>query len=152
MSPAANFAGIAVLVLSPTSRTYSTDVSVRQEHLAVFTKGLLDTAFYYGALLVEGIKNAFAKLFVFRRVSRVIIIEADIKTLEIPQVFGIYFFNQLFGGDTGVAGANHNRRAVRIIGAKIQTAIAAQFLEPHPDIRLAIFDKMTYMDWGVCVW
>lgn len=81
----------------------------------------------------------------------IIVVEPDIKALEIFRVVGVDFLNQFFGCDSGVAGANHNRCAVSVVGTEIQAVIAAELLEPHPDVRLAIFHNMTYMDWGVCI-
>ena len=76
---------------------------------------------------------------------RVIIIEFDMKFLKVPQVLFMNIINKLFGADTGLPGAYHNRCAVSVVCTEIEALIAAKFLKSHPDIRLEIFHKVTDM-------
>ncbi len=48
----------------------------------------------------------------------VVIIEFDVKAVEICHVLLVHLLDHLFGADAGCAGANHNRSAVGVIGAK----------------------------------
>src|SRR6056297_2097433 len=43
-------------------------------------------------------------------------------------------------------GANHDRRAVCIVGADVDTAMPAEFLKTDPDVGLDVFDQMPDMD------
>ena len=71
--------------------------------------------------------------------SRVVIVEFDMESVEIGFMFLLHLPDQLFRINPGFAGANHNGRAVRVVCAEIQTFVAAHFLETHPNIRLKIF-------------
>jgi hypothetical protein len=51
-------------------------------------------------------------------------------------MFLIHAPNQFFGTYSRGTGAYHDRSPVRIVSAKIQALIAADFLEADPDIRL----------------
>ncbi len=48
-------------------------------------------------------------------------------------------------------GANHDRRAVRVVGTDIDAAIAAQLLETHPDVGLDVLDQVPDVDRAVGV-
>ena len=45
-----------------------------------------------------------------------------------------------------LAGAHHDRRAVRVVGADVDGAVAAQLLEAHPDVGLDVLDQMAQVD------
>jgi len=83
--------------------------------------------------------------------SRIVIVELDIKTIEIRLVFFVDPPYQLFGVYAGAAGTYHNGRAMRIVGAEVQALVAANLLKPHPDIGLEILYQMPYMDRTVCI-
>ena len=51
--------------------------------------------------------------------------------------------NQLCFRTIFLIGTDHDRGAMRVISAKVNAAVAPQFLETHPDIRLDILDKMS---------
>ena len=54
--------------------------------------------------------------------------------------------DELFRGDAVLLGAQHDRRAVGIVGADVMAFVAAQLLEAHPDIGLDIFNQMADVD------
>ena len=43
-------------------------------------------------------------------------------------------------------GADHDRRAVRVVGTHVDAAVAAQLLKAHPDIGLDVLDQMAEVD------
>ena len=74
--------------------------------------------------------------------SGVVVIEANIKIRKILAVFFAYALHQLFGGYTFGFGAQHDRRAVGVVGAHVNALVSAQFLKPHPDVGLNVFHHM----------
>jgi hypothetical protein len=66
----------------------------------------------------------------------VVIVEFDKEVVEVCFVLFMHAINKLFGLDIFGPRANHNRGAVSIVGAEVETLIAAQFLEADPDIGL----------------
>ncbi len=50
--------------------------------------------------------------------------------------------DELFRGDAFLFGAEHDRRAVGIVGAGIPAFIALHFLETDPDVGLDVFDQV----------
>ena len=48
-------------------------------------------------------------------------------------------------------GADHDRRAVRVVGAEIDRLVAAELLEPHEDVGLDVLDEVPEMDVAVGV-
>ena len=56
---------------------------------------------------------------VLGRMGGVIVVEFHVKAVEVGAVFGVYLPDECFGVYSGFAGAYHNGRAVRVIGAKV---------------------------------
>ena len=48
-------------------------------------------------------------------------------------------------------GADHDRRAVRVVGADVNAAMPAQLLEPDPDVGLDVLDQMADVDMAIGV-
>ena len=46
----------------------------------------------------------------------------------------------------GLPGANHDRRAVRVVGTDVDAAVADELLESHPDIGLDVLDQVADVD------
>ena len=59
--------------------------------------------------------------------------------------------DELLGRNAFLARANHNRRAVRIVGAHIDAIIPAHLLKPHPKIGLHILHQVPHMNIAVRV-
>ncbi len=78
-------------------------------------------------------------------VRRVVVIEANMKTGKIAGMLVMHPCNQRFGGNPLLFGTQHNRRAVRIVGANIPALVPAHFLETHPDVGLNVLDQMAKM-------
>jgi len=83
--------------------------------------------------------------------SCVIVIEFDVKAIEVCSVLFVHLLNQRFGAYAGSTCAYHNWGAVSVIGAKVKTLVSAHFLEADPDIGLEIFDQVPYVYRAVCV-
>jgi hypothetical protein len=54
--------------------------------------------------------------------------------------------DQLFLAAAFLPGADHDRRAVRVVGADVDAAVPAQLLEPHPDVGLDVLDQVADVD------
>ena len=76
----------------------------------------------------------------------VVIVEIDAEIGEIAQVLGCMRSISCFRGDAFGLGAQHDRRAVRVVGADVDAFVAAQFLKTHPDVGLHVLEHMADMD------
>jgi hypothetical protein len=64
---------------------------------------------------------------------------------------GVHRVDEVFLFDSLCPGAEHDCRAVRIIGADVHAVITPQFLETHPNVGLDILNEMTDVYMTVCV-
>ena len=71
------------------------------------------------------------------------------KTAEVAQVFAVAFVDELLRRDAFLLSAQHDRRAVRVIGANVVAFMAAQALEAYPDIGLDIFHHVAEVNRAV---
>ena len=60
-----------------------------------------------------------------------------------------YAVDQLFRRDAFLFGAQHDRRAVGVVGANIVAFVALHLLEAHPDVGLDVFDQVAEVDAAV---
>ena len=77
------------------------------------------------------------------------VVETDPEAGVVAFVFGVDAVDQLFRGDALAVRAQHDGRAVGVIGADVQAVVAAQFLEAHPDIGLDRLQQVPDMDRAV---
>ena len=75
-------------------------------------------------------------------VGAAVVVELDMESLEIRNVFMPYAVYQLLGRDAFLLGAQHDRRAVGVVGADIMHLVALHFLKAHPDVGLDVFDQV----------
>ena len=148
---AASLARIAVLVLGAALRTFALDEAVGQKHVLFRIVELLDCAAHDFAVGFQCGVDAVDKLPVLGGVCAVVVVKADMKTVEIGAVLGVHTVDHLFRGDAGLLGRQHDRRAVRVVGADVMAGIAAHFLHPHPDVGLDVFDEVAEVDGAVGV-
>ncbi|EFC53437.1 hypothetical protein NEISUBOT_03440 [Neisseria subflava NJ9703] len=146
---AANFAVVAVLVLSVAFGAFAFDEAVGQEHLFFGVEKLLDDAALNLAVGFQRAVNLFGKLFVFRGMGAVIIVVADAETGKVGEVLFAHFGNHVFGRDALFLRGQHHGRAVGVIGAAVVAFVAAQFLEAHPNVGLNVFDHVAEVDAAV---
>ncbi len=71
------------------------------------------------------------------------------ESLEIGNMLVPHPVYQLFGRDAFLLGAQHDRRAVGIVGADIMHLVAPHLLEAHPDVGLDVFDQVAEVDAAV---
>ena len=68
------------------------------------------------------------------------------KPLEVAQVSLLHVGDQRFLAAPFLASADHDRGAVRVVGAEVEAAVAAQLLKAHPDVGLDVLHQMAQMD------
>src|SRR3984957_4843205 len=73
------------------------------------------------------------------------------KALQVPGPVGRDACNQFLRGDALGLGLEHDRRAMRIIGADEMHDIAEHPLEAYPDISLDVLHDVADMEWPVGV-
>src|SRR3989338_3794914 len=73
------------------------------------------------------------------------------ETIEICLMLMPHAVYQLFRRDAFLLGAQHDRRAVGVVGAYIMHLVPLHLLEAHPDVGLDVFDQMTEVDAAVGV-
>ena len=70
----------------------------------------------------------------------------DVEFGEVALVFLLHIGDQRFLAATFLSCADHDRRAVRVIGTHVETPMSAQLLKPNPNIGLDILDQVAQMD------
>ena len=78
-------------------------------------------------------------------------VEVDLEAGEVGQVSLAHLGDQLPLAAALGAGADHDRRAVRVVGAEIDAVVAAELLEADEDVSLNVLDQMPEMDVAVGV-
>ena len=78
-------------------------------------------------------------------------VEGDLKAGEVSEVRLPHAGDEILLAAALGLGANHDRRAVGIVGAEIDRAVAAKFLEADKNIGLDVLDQMPEMDVAVGV-
>ena len=75
-----------------------------------------------------------------------VVVELDVEVGEVALVRRLHLGDQLLLAAAFLAGADHDRRAVRVVGADVDAAVAAQLLEPDPDVGLDVLDQVADVD------
>ncbi len=146
---AAGFTGVAVLVLGPALGALALDEAVGQEHGLDRVVELLDRAHFNQA---GGLELAVDVLGIMPRLvgmRRVVVVEGHMEAGKIPRMLGMDAGDQLFGRDALLLGAQHDRRAVGVVGADIPALVAAHLLEAGPDVGLDVLDQVAEVDRAV---
>ena len=148
---AAHFAGVAVLVLRAALGALALDVAVRQEHLLHRIVELLHLAPDDQSLRVEGAVDVFAEALILARIGRVVVVEVDVKAVEVALVLVPDAFDQRFRRDAVLFGAQHDRRAVGVVGTDVVDLVPQHLLEAHPDVGLDVLHQVPQVDGAIGV-
>lgn len=97
----------------------SFNVAVREKDLFFCIVGLGDGFFENIALLIEGGVDLFDELLIFGAVGAVVVVKFNEKTAEIVLMFALGFVDELFWGDAFFFSAQHDGRAVCVVGANV---------------------------------
>jgi hypothetical protein len=139
---AAVLARIAVLVLRPAFRAFALDVAVRQEHALHRVEELLDGLRFDEAVLLQLEEDLGGELGVLGGVRRVIVVVADAEALVVALVAFQHAPDELFGRHAFGLGAQHDRRAVAVVGTHEIDLVALQPLEANPDVGLHVVHQV----------
>ena len=148
---AAVVAGVAVLSGRAALRAGALDEAVGQEHRVMLAVHLRHHLRGEDLRLDHLLVDAEAEGLVLRAVGRVVVVEADAEAGEVCAVLGVAPRDEFLGGDALLAGADHDWRAMGVVGADVDAVVAAHLLEAHPEIRLEIFHQMADVDCAVRV-
>ena len=83
---------------------------------------------------------------VFVTVGAAVVVEGDIEAGEVADVGLLHFADQFLLGPLLLAGADHDRGAVSVVGTQVNAAVTAQVLKPDPDVGLDVLDQVTDVD------
>ena len=148
----AHLARIAILVFGATVRTFALDETIGQEEflhrvVELFHRARGDEFRVVAQLAVDVVRNGTG-VFV---VGRAVVVEFDQEAVEIRLVLAPYPGDKLLRGDALLVGAQHDRRAMGVVGADVMHLMPAHLLEAHPDIGLDVLDQMAEVDAAVGV-
>ena len=79
------------------------------------------------------------------------IIKRDAECFQVFVLFGRHSFDEFLRRYPFLSRLDHDRGAVRVCGADINTIVSSLLLESGPYIRLQILDQMAHMDGAVGV-
>ena len=148
----AHLARIAVLVFRAAVRAFALDETIGQEEflhrvVELFHRARGDEFRVVAQLAVDVVRNGTG-MFV---VGRAVVVEFDQEAVEIRLVLAPYPGDKLLRGDPLLVGAQHDRRAMGVVGADVMHLMPAHLLEAHPDIGLDVLDQMAEVDAAVGV-
>ena len=131
-------AGVAVLVLGAAYRTFALDIAIGKEHALHRIVELL-----YGLRVHEpgGLQlseDVLRQLRVLGRVCRMPVVVRDVKAFEIAAPAARDLGHESLGRLAGFLGGQHDRSAVRVVGADEMHGMAVHALKAHPDVGLDV--------------
>ncbi|EKE16788.1 MAG: hypothetical protein ACD_10C00798G0002 [uncultured bacterium] len=139
------------MVFGAAFRAFALDETVGQEKLFDRVVILFDGPRFNqpgGAQFEVNIVGAVAG---FVRMRRVVIVEADVKAREVARMLAMHALDQGFRRNAFFFRPQHDRRAVRVVGANVPAFVAGHFLIAYPDIGLNIFNQMAKVNGAIGV-
>ena len=130
---------------------FAAHIAVGQEHSLFGVVQLHNRALGDEIVLPQRAVDADGQRLVFRRMGGVIVVKVHIKRGEIPHVGGAHSADELLGGDSLALGAQHHRRAVRIVRADMPAFGAAHPVKTGPDVGLNVAEQVAQVNVPVCV-
>jgi hypothetical protein len=82
-------------------------------------------------------------------VGRVPVVEADVEAVQVFLAAGCDLADELLWRLAGLLGRDHDRRAVRVVGAHEMHHVALHALEPHPDVGLDVLHDVADVELAV---
>ena len=112
---------------------------------------LLDVFRLHEPRLADRLPDLFAQRAIFGAVGAAVVVELDVEVGEVALVGRLHLGDQFLFADAGLPGADHDRRAVRVVGAEVEAVVADELLESHPDVGLDVLDQVADVDRAVGV-
>ena len=142
---AAAVAAVAVLPGRAALGARALHEAVGQEHAALLAVELRRGPPGHRARPLHRREYRLGKLPVLRRVRRVVVVEAYLEVGEVPEVRLVGPRDELLRRHALSPGADHHRRAVRVVGAHVDAVVAAEPLVPDPEVGLQILHQVPYV-------
>ncbi len=143
---AAFLAVVAVLVLGGAFRAGALDEAVGEEHALLGVEILGHRTGGDMPRIAQLAVDQLRQLAVFLGMGGVEVVEIHQEIGEVGTVFGLNVGDQLFRSDAFLLRAQHDRRAVGIVGADVDALVAAQLLEAYPHVRLDVLQHVAKVD------
>ena len=143
---AALFTRVAVLVGRLAAGARAADEPVSEKDAGLGVVELLHVARGDQAAIPQAPPDDTAQPAVGVTVGGAVMIEADLEATEIGEVCLPHRGDQCMLAAALGLGPDHDRSAVRVVGAEINGLVATQLLEPHEDIGLDVLDQVPQMD------
>ena len=99
--------------------------------------------------LSQGGPNLDAGFPRFRAVGAAVVVELDVEAGEIGHVGLPHPGDQFLLADALLPGADHDGRAVGVVGADVDAPPPAELLEADPDVGLQVLDQVSDVDVAV---
>ena len=144
-------ATVAVLVFQAAERARPLDEPVGQERAGLGVVKLRDLLLVNQSRLANRRPNFLADGPVFGAVGAAVVVELDLEPGEVLDVRLAHPLEQLLLRNAFALRPDHDRRAVGVVGTDIDAAVAAELLEPHPNVGLDVLDQVADMDMPVGV-
>ncbi len=132
----AGVARVAVLIARAAFGASAFDKAVGQEHVVVFAVELLDGRGGDITAALHRREDGVAECAVFVAVGSVVVVKRNLEVGKVFGVGGVALLDDRLWRDAFLTRADHDRRAVRIVGTDVNALVAAHLLEPHPEVSL----------------
>jgi hypothetical protein len=143
---AARVAAVTVLIGRLALRARALDETVRQEHLPLGVVELLDRARGDHAGGLEPLVHRVHQLAVLLGVRRAVVVERDAEVREVLLMLGVHAVDERRGIHALVQRAQHDRRAVGVVGADVPARVPLHPQRPRPDVGLDVLHEMPEVD------
>jgi hypothetical protein len=130
-------------------RALALDEAIGQEHVLLGVEELLDDLARDKAVGLQVAVDLLRELVVLRGVGAVPVVERDVKAIQVGLAPRGDVGDELLRALAGLLGGNHDRRAVRVVGADEAHLVALHSLEPHPDVGLDVLHDVADVEFAV---
>ena len=146
---AALVATVAVLVGRFALGTSSLDKAIGQKRARHQVVKLRHLALADQSGLADGGPDFLAHRPIFRAMGAAVVVEFDVESGKIADMGLAHGGDQFFLAYALLLGPDHYRRAVRVVRANINAAMAAELLKTNPNVGLQVLHQMSDVDMAV---
>ena len=149
----ADFTVVTVLVRRVTvgARTRSLHKTIREKRSGLGIVKLCDILLDDEARVSQRLPDLMTHAAVVLAVSAAVVVELNPERCEVAEVRLPHVGDQRFFAPAFLTGTNHDGRAVRVVRADVDAAMASQLLEADPDVGLDVLDQMPQVNVAVGV-
>jgi hypothetical protein len=125
--------------------------TISEESFGFWIKELLDGSLGNQVIVTQRLPKLGTETAISFAIGATIVIKLDVKSSEVTLMGLVHCLNQCFFAPALLAGSNHDRGAMGIVSADIDTAVAAKFLKPDPDVSLDVLHQVPDVNRTICV-